>query len=126
SGGLTYCNYGLEAIVDPGLENPVFGTANDITKMLENTEFASKITAAQATEYAQKGITPIAAWRDPKGGHGHVAAVAPTIDAVGRPEVYNIGVSSGKMGYTWAFGKSKRNSSSFGFYVLKEDLVSLQ
>jgi uncharacterized protein RhaS with RHS repeats len=125
SAGTTHCNEGTMAIVNTGLSSPLVGYANDIAKMLTDANFATPITADQAVAYAQQGVTPLAAWQNPKGGHGHVAAVAPSTDSKGRPNVFNIGLKNAFMSIAEAFGLSKRESKTFGYYILNEDLNSL-
>ncbi len=62
------------------------------------------------------------AWKNPKGGHGHVATVAPEVDTKGRPKVFNIGLENDEMSVANAFGASKRSSDTFGYFVLIEDI----
>lgn len=125
SAGTTHCNEGTMAIVNTGLTSPLAGKANAIATLLTDANFATPITADQAVAYAQQGVTPLAAWSNPKGGHGHVAAVAPSTDSKGRPNVFNIGLKNALMSIAEAFGASKRESSTFGYYILNEDLNSI-
>lgn len=126
-GKTTFCNFATQYVVNPALKNKISGRANNIYDSFQDKNFATKVTAKQATKLANTGLTVVAAWKNPKGSTGHVAVVSPELDSRNRPKVFNIGPRkySGHVSIAKAFGRNKRKSKNFGYYVLNEDLHSL-
>jgi RHS repeat-associated protein len=135
----TFCNEGVQYILSrsgdfswfgsPGIDDGYYKNANQIGRMLEKPNgFATEITAEEAQNYANQGVTIIASYINSEkniGGtekSGHVAIVAP---GNGKLKVYNIGKFMGELTLNGAFGASLVKSGMVKFYILSSDLATL-
>jgi len=94
--GNTYCNIGTNLIEQRGGANPFKGMmANAIVNQLKKPSYATRVSPSQAVNYANQGVTVIAAEHFPV--HGHVAIVAPLpmglSGSTGKmvPRLFNVG-----------------------------------
>ena len=140
SNGLTWCNRGVQAILNEGNDHSLDGfemTADLMYTKLSNKDFATSVSFEEGVKYAKKGITIILATPgiedDPntennEGEPGHVAIMAPEemTETSGKwggilvPTVYNVGTSNEKRHANYAF-KSKPST-----FILNSDLKALQ
>jgi hypothetical protein len=124
----TYCNKGVSAIEEKGGNTDYKGlTANQIVEKLEDSKYATKVTAAEAASYAQQGATVIAGAKN-KEGSGHVAVVSPddmvTSGSWGGkvPVVFNVGRKNAVQGANWSFDVNNKPN----YYVRNADLNTLR
>jgi len=133
SGSTTWCNKGVGLIEERGGNTDYQGTvpgqymkANKIVAKLQDPKYATVVSAEQAVAYAKQGATVIAGIIE-KGGHGHVAIVAPK-DMVSSgswggkvPVVFNVGSKNFIKGVNWAFSKNNQPN----YYIRNADLNTL-
>ena len=96
--GTTYCNYATQNIMNTlestpkGLNALVKGTANDMVSAMMNGDSPcyEKCTYDEAKAYAENGGLAIVGYKNPDGGHGHVATFS-VGDNIEKGEIANIG-----------------------------------
>ncbi len=96
--GTTYCNYATQNIMSTlestpkGLNALVKGRANDMVLAMMNGDSPcyEKCTYDEAKAYAENGGLAIVGYKNPDGGHGHVATFS-VGDNIEKGEIANIG-----------------------------------